>query len=125
MTTTYRTWTTTGWLRSAGSSNVRNTLTFTVNDNLTCSFVASDDPTHVVKCGQMQTHELKRAMGLQDKEDWPQDGMSLQVVGNVMVYVLRANVARRRHRAFAICEACQRSIPAGRFHQHRRACKAS
>lgn len=78
---------------------------------------------------QMSTYQLKAAMGLGPKKDWPLEGMPWTPVGDTMVIVRPANVGNDRrhksstHRAYAMCNNCLESIPAGRLGQHRWVCE--
>lgn len=66
---------------------------------------------------------LKQLMGLDPKKKWPREGVPVQVIQGIEVYV-QPWVPRGRFclRARAICPGCSKDFAAGRISQH--VCKA-
>lgn len=76
----------------------------------------------------LREYELKEVMGLSKK--LPKDGKFQNekfFVGDTRVFLLSAEQAKERrprknrpHRIFAICNSCEKEVPAGRLNQHRK-----
>lgn len=62
---------------------------------------------------------LKILMGLDPKKKWPREGMPVQVIQGIKVYI-KPFVPRGRFklRARAICPGCDKDFAAGRIAQH-------
>lgn len=62
---------------------------------------------------------LKTLMGIDPKKKWPRDGMPVQVIQGIEVYVTPFVPRSRFHlRARAICPGCKADFAAGRIAQH-------
>ena len=75
--------------------------------------------------------EVKALFGLPPKAKWPAEGMPMRVIQGITVWVEPApprtttmrwgrevTVKSSKHRTFGVCQACQKTIPLGRMHQH-------
>lgn len=67
------------------------------------------------------SYDLYTKLGLNPNRHLPDEGLPLQEINGVQVYIkpkheMVAN--RRKHRVMAICPGCSKHVPAGRLFQH-------
>jgi hypothetical protein len=75
----------------------------------------------------MDHSDLYEALGLDPKKHLPKEGLAIQHIGNVRVWVdpKRPGVNQDAKRVWCQCPHCDRVLTAGKLHQHIKVHKAT